>query len=153
MVGQIPTPRRPPGRRSAEVAAFQGVADQVYSVAIGAGGSGSSNPDLVLMRSLAKPDDDSHSFHVVDASALPDIFRQIAVELLNPHSHLIQVYPAPVVTAVGGGTTVNITGKYFTGAERVTFGGDVSFVHHQQRYVDHRDGAKWTRRAKPSTFA
>jgi hypothetical protein len=107
----------------AEVVAFQSVADQVYSVAIGAGGSGSSNPDLVLMRSLAKPDDDSHYFHVVDASALPDIFRQIAVQLLNPHSHLIQVYPAPVVTAVSGGATVSITGKYFTGAERVTFGG------------------------------
>ena len=124
MVGRIPTPSSTARPTPAEVAAFQGVADQVYSVAIGQGGSGSSNLDVPLMRSLAKPNDDSHFYQVIDASSLPDIFRQIAVELLNPHSHLIQVYPAPIVTAVSGGSSVTITGKYFTGAERVTFGGD-----------------------------
>lgn len=107
----------------AEVAAFHGAADQVYSVAIGAGGSGANNPDVPLMTSLAKPNDGSHFFHVVDASDLPDVFRQIAVGILNPRSHLMQVYPAPIVSGVGGGGTVSITGKYFTGATRVAFGG------------------------------
>ncbi len=82
------------------------------------------------MRSLAKApngddgnQDPSHFFHVVDASDLPDVFKSIATELLNPKSHLIQLYPAPIVTGVGGGTEVTISGKYFTGATRVTFGG------------------------------
>jgi von Willebrand factor type A domain/IPT/TIG domain/Putative Flp pilus-assembly TadE/G-like len=109
---------------AAQIAAFQGSASQVYSIAIGQGGSGSSNPDVPLMRSLAKPNDDSHFYQVISASSLPDIFRQIAVELLNPHSHLIQIYPAPIVTAVAGSSSVTITGKYFSGAERVTFGGE-----------------------------
>ncbi len=108
---------------AAEVSAFQNAAGQVYSIAIGAGGTGSTFPDVPLMRSLSKPNDDSHFYQVINASSLPDVFGQIAVELLNPHSHLIQVYPAPIVTAVGVGSTVTITGKYFTGAERVTFGG------------------------------
>lgn len=115
-----PTGGRP---TAAQVSAFQASATQVYSIAIGQGGTGASNPDVPLMRSLAKPNDDSHFYQVINASGLPDVFRQITVELLNPHSHLIQVYPAPIVTAVGGGSTVTITGKYFTGAERVTFGG------------------------------
>ena len=109
---------------AAEVAAFRNAGAQVYAIAIGAGGTGSSNPDVPLMQSLSKPNDDSHFFQVINASSLPDVFGQIAVELLNPHSHLIQVYPAPFVTAVSGGSSVTITGKYFTGTERVTFGGD-----------------------------
>ncbi len=108
---------------SAEVAAFRAGADQVYSIAIGAGGTGANNPDLPLMRSLAKPDPADHFFHVVDSSDLPDVFQQIAVDLLKPKSHLISVYPAPIVTAVGGSRTVSISGKYFTGTTRVTFGG------------------------------
>ena len=121
---------------AAEVAAFQAAGNQVYSIAIGAGGSGSSNPDIPLMRSLSKPNDDSHFFQVINASSLPDVFGQIAVELLNPHSHLIQVYPAPIVTAVSGGSSVNITGKYFTGTERVTFGGDsASFTVNSDTWI------------------
>ncbi len=33
------------------------------------------------------------------------------------------MYPAPIVTGVGSGATVSISGKYFTGATDVTFGG------------------------------
>ena len=108
---------------AAQVAAFMGSATQVYSIAIGAGGSGSSNPDVPLMRSMSKPNDDSHFYQVINASSLPDIFRQIAVELLNPHSHLIQVYPAPIVTAVSGGSQ-----------------------RHHHRQVLHRRGARVVRR-------
>jgi hypothetical protein len=113
---------RPTG---AEVAAFKDSADQVYSVVIGEGGAPgtSSAVDPVLMRSLAKPDDDDHYLRVIDSSELPDVFRQIAVEILNPRSHLIRPYPAPIVNSVGGSPTVSISGKYFTGATKVTFGG------------------------------
>jgi hypothetical protein len=115
-----PTGGRP---TASDISDFQQSARQVYSVAIGAGGSGSNFPDVPLMQSLAKPNDDSHFYQVVNASGLPDVFRQIAVQLLNPRSHLIQVYPPPIVTGVGGGSSVAITGKYFTGAQSVTFGG------------------------------
>ena len=109
----------------AEVDAFKGSADQVYAVVIGEGGApGTANAvDTVLMQSLAKPNDTDHYLRVVDSSQLPDVFRQIAVTILNPRSHLIQVYPAPIISSVGGGGSVNIGGKYFTGASRVTFGG------------------------------
>ena len=106
-----------------EIDNFRASARQVYSIAIGEGGVGANFPDVPLMQSLAKPNDDSHFYQVINASGLPDVFRQIAVQLLNPTSHLIQVYPAPIVTAVGGGSSVTITGKYFTGAQSVTFGG------------------------------
>lgn len=108
---------------AAEIAAFRSGVDQIYSVAIGAGGTGASAVDVPLMRSLAKPDPATHFFHVVDASDLPDVFQQIAVELLDPKSRLIKLYPAPIVTAVSGGGTVSISGKYFTGATNVRFGG------------------------------
>lgn len=110
---------------AAEIVAFKGSAEQVYSVVIGEGGApGTANSvDTVLMRSLAEPDDDTHYLRVIDSSQLPDVFRQIAVNITNPKSHLIQVYPAPLVTGVGGGGTVSISGKYFTGAIKVSFGG------------------------------
>ena len=39
-------------------------------------------------------------------------------------AHLIQLYPAPIVTSAGGAvSSVTITGQYFTGASKVTFGG------------------------------
>ena len=93
----------------------------------GSGGSSATAVDVPLMRSLAKsdnmPDISTHFFNVIEASSLPDVFDQIAVNLIDPKSHLINVYPRPQVHAVGGGGNVSITGKYFTGAIRVTFGG------------------------------
>ena len=82
-----------------------------------------------MMKLLATPDDlaadppQRYYYNVVDASGLPAVFNQIAGQILGARSHLIQLYPAPIVTGVGGGTTVSISGKYFTGATRVTFGG------------------------------
>ena len=66
--------------------------------------------------------DPSHFLHVVDASDLPDVFKSIATDLINPKSHLIQVYPRPIVNSVGSGASVSIIGKNFTGATKVTFG-------------------------------
>ena len=110
-----------------ERASFHASADQVYSIAIGQGGSSATAVDVPLMRSLAKsdnmPDISKHFYNVIEASSLPDVFDQIAVNLIEPKSHLINVYPRPQVHAVGGGGNVSITGKYFTGAIRVTFGG------------------------------
>lgn len=109
---------------AAEVLAFKDSADQDFAVVIGEGGApGTANAvDTVLMQSLAKPNDTDHYLRVIDSSQLPDVFRQIAVTILNPRSHLIQVYPAPIVSGVGGSGSVAINGKYFTGASRVTFG-------------------------------
>jgi hypothetical protein len=60
------------------------------------------------------------------SSAVADAFRSAAQDLAHGGAHLIQLYPAPVVTSVGSGT---ISGKYFTGATSVTFGGAaVSFT-------------------------
>jgi hypothetical protein len=55
---------------------------------------------------------------------MADNFKQIAADLAHSGAHLIQMYPAPIVTGVGGPTaSVTISGQYFTGAYSVTFGG------------------------------
>jgi hypothetical protein len=54
------------------------------------------------------------------SSAVADAFRSAAQDLAHGGAHLIQLYPAPVVTSVGSGA---ISGKYFTGVYSVTFGG------------------------------
>jgi Flp pilus assembly protein TadG len=126
-----------------EINAYLGSADVAYSILIGKNAPGTSYPigkvpppaldpnivDPEMMKLLATPDDPSaippetHYFNVVDASGLPSVFHQIAGQILDSHAHLIQLYPAPIVTGVGGGATVSISGKYFTGATQVTFGG------------------------------
>jgi uncharacterized protein (TIGR03437 family) len=60
---------------------------------------------------------------VAQASDLPTVFTQIANQILGAGSRLIQLHPAPIVTGVSGGPTVSISGKYFTDAIQVTFGG------------------------------
>ncbi len=126
-----------------DINAYLGSADVAYSILIGRNAPGTSYPigkvppptldpnivDPEMMKLLATPDDLSatppeiHYFNVVDASGLPSVFHQIAGQLLGSHAHLIQLYPAPIVSAVGGGATVSISGKYFTGATTVMFGG------------------------------
>ncbi len=61
---------------------------------------------------------------------LSDIFKAAGAQLAKGVSHLVQLYPIPVVTAVSptsgthlGGTTVTLTGQFFTGATSVSFGG------------------------------
>jgi len=72
--------------------------------------------------------DNDHFFCVPAANQLADAFRAAAFALASG-SRLVQLYPQPIVTGVAGsggsagGTTVTISGKYFTEAYSVTFGG------------------------------
>jgi hypothetical protein len=74
--------------------------------------------------------DGDHFFCQPKTSDLTTIFSQIATTLAGKGSHLVQLYPAPVVTHAAGPTSsVAISGQYFSGATSVTIGGtSVSFV-------------------------
>ena len=61
---------------------------------------------------------------------LSNIFKAAGAQLAQGNSHLVQLYPFPDITGIGpstgthnGGTTVTITGDFFTGATAVKFGG------------------------------
>ncbi len=72
--------------------------------------------------------DGDHFFCTPDPGSLADVFRAAAVAL-SGGSRLVQLYPQPIVTSVSGssgsagGGSVTISGKYFTEAYSVTFGG------------------------------
>jgi hypothetical protein len=70
------------------------------------------------LRSMAT--DAAHYFENPSSSELATVFTQAATMLSKGGAHLIQLYPAPVVTGV---TSTTVTGKYFTGVTSVTFGG------------------------------
>ena len=60
------------------------------------------------------------------AGDLSTVLHQAALQLTGG-SHLVQLYPRPIVTSISpttgskaGGTTVTVTGKYFTEAYSVT---------------------------------
>jgi hypothetical protein len=74
-----------------------------------------------LLRTMAT--DSQHYFENPSSSQLAAVFAQAATMLSKGGAHLIQLYPAPIVTGVSGGTTATVSGKYFTGATSVTFGG------------------------------
>ena len=74
--------------------------------------------------------DNDHFFCQPAGSDLTSVFQAAAADLAGIRSHLVQPYPAPIVTAISpnkgthnGGTTVTITGDNFTGATNVKFGG------------------------------
>jgi hypothetical protein len=73
--------------------------------------------------------DSAHYFENPASDELAGVFAQAATELVKGSSRLIQLYPAPVVTSVGGSpSSVSIGGQYFTGATKVYFGASsVSF--------------------------
>lgn len=77
-------PNPDPGQRpnAAAIAAYLASADVAYSIAIGEGGSGSSEVDLALMDSLDNPDGNFR--HVVHAEDLPGLFSGIFSELSCP---------------------------------------------------------------------
>jgi hypothetical protein len=61
---------------------------------------------------------------------LTAIFQTAAIELADIRTHLVQLYPTPIVTGLSassgpkaGGNVITISGQYFTGATSVSFGG------------------------------
>jgi hypothetical protein len=84
-------------------------------------------PAASLLQSMAT--DASHFYNAPDSATLIAAFTAAATQLAGGIPHLVQLYPAPIVTGVApatgqktGGTGVTITGKYFTGATSVKFG-------------------------------
>ena len=74
--------------------------------------------------------DNDHFFCEPKTGDLVTVFSAVAAKFANLRTHLVQLYPVPIVTGINpsvgtrlGGTTVTITGKYFSGATKVTFGG------------------------------
>ncbi len=92
----------------ANATAFLGSADQVFSIAIGAGGSGSGAVDLPLMAGLAKPSDPNHAAHVVNAADLPNLFTGIFQAIGCPSISVAKANNAPPAGVAQGGS-VNYT--------------------------------------------
>jgi hypothetical protein len=78
----------------------------------------------------AENTDFDHFFCEPKTSDLTSVFQTVATTLSGARTHLVQLNPPPSIYSIGptsgthtGGTTVMITGKYFTGSTSVTFGG------------------------------
>ena len=78
----------------------------------------------------AENTDQDHFFCEPKTNDLTTVFKTIAIQLAGIRPHLVQVDPLPVVISIsprigppGGGTTVTLTGKYFTGVTAVAVGG------------------------------
>ena len=102
-------PNPDPGQRpsATDITNFQASADTIYSIAIGQGGSGSSQVDLALMQSLAKPAS-GHYFNVIDSSLLPTLFSSIFTQIACP----ALIITASSDTMTYGGTVPTITPSY-----------------------------------------
>jgi hypothetical protein len=78
---------------------------------------------MTMLCAVATQPIEPYCFNNPPSSELADDFKQAATELSKGTSRLIQLYPAPVVTSVGGSpSSVSIGGEYFTGASLVYFG-------------------------------
>ena len=101
-----PNPDNSTNRPSAgDIDDFQATADEVFSIAIGAGGTGASNPDLTLMQSLAKGSG-THYYHVTSASDLPDVFDAIYESIAcRPGIHVDKTADPTSLPAGGGDVT------------------------------------------------
>jgi von Willebrand factor type A domain/Putative Flp pilus-assembly TadE/G-like/IPT/TIG domain len=133
----------------ADITAYLGSADVAYSILIGTSpyyyainqgpplDANINDPDM--MKLLATKNDMTatppqiYYYNVVQASDLPNVFQQIAGQILGSGAHLIQLYPPPLVSSVSnasppaaGGTIETVGGKYFTGATQVLVGGAIS---------------------------
>ncbi len=102
----------------AEIAAFKASADVVYSVAVGAGGTGTDEVDVVLMQALAS--DAAHFHHVVDGSDLPSLFSDIFGE--------IACQPAISIAKTPSRNSLPSTGGSVTYTYAVTNPGDVALT-------------------------
>ena len=81
----------------------------------------SNKPATQLLAAMAT--DADHYFENPSSSELANVFTQAALLLVKGGSHLVQLYPVPIVTSASGAiTSVSITGKYLSGASSVKFG-------------------------------
>jgi hypothetical protein len=77
-----------------------------------------------LLQTVATGPAAPYFFNSPAGSDLADNFRAIAIDLAHTGSHLVQLYPAPIVTlANGSSNSVTVTGEYFTGTISVSFNG------------------------------
>lgn len=90
-------PNPDPGQRpsAGQIGAFKAAADSTFSIAIGQGGTGSSQVDLALMQSIAS--DPSFYYNKVDASDLISVFDHIYSQIACP-TPTPDVTPTPEVT-------------------------------------------------------
>jgi hypothetical protein len=81
----------------------------------------SNRPATQLLAAMAT--DAGHYFENPSSAQLRSVFTQAAIMLLQGGSHLVQLYPTPIVTSASGAVTaVSISGNYLTGASAVRFG-------------------------------
>jgi hypothetical protein len=118
---------------AATAAKLEGI--KIYAVGYGISGTcGRDSPSnsseantgmsaATLLQTLATGTTAPYYFNSPSGSDLAGNFRQIAADLAKSGTQLIQLYPTPIVASVSGTTTITISGQYFTGADRVTFGG------------------------------
>jgi len=100
-----PTGGRP---TPAQIDSFRASADAVYSIAVGQGGTGASQVDLVLMASLAKPASGYHQ--VLDGNDLPSLFSDIFEEIAcTPGIKVVKSADPTIVAAGGGDVTYKFT--------------------------------------------
>ncbi len=94
-----------PGSRPStdDINAYLAAADQAYGIAIGPDGQGEplSEPDLDLMHAISNPDP-ANFRHVVDAVSLPNLFKDIAEELLCGDIQIEKI-AEPTELPFGGG--------------------------------------------------
>lgn len=88
-------------------------------------------PDGVASGCVTSENTDGDTFFCQPrASDLTAVFQSVATQLAGIRTHLVSLYPPPVVTSVSptsgsrtGGATVTVTGRNFTGATSVSWGG------------------------------
>jgi Mg-chelatase subunit ChlD len=68
---------------ASEISDFKAAADEVFSIALGEGGSGANGVDLALMQDLAKGGA-GHFYHVTTGAELPDVFSKIYEKISCP---------------------------------------------------------------------
>ena len=136
-----------------EATAAKSAGIEVFTIGFGLDGSNNVNcPDssgawngkkvTSLLASMAtQPSDDTlcttaengdgdHFYCEPKTSDLTTVFSAVATQFAGIRTHLVQLYPVPEVTNVSpstgthlGGQTIAVTGRYFSGATNVTFGG------------------------------
>jgi len=78
----------------------------------------------------AENSDGDNFFCEPTGGSLTQIFETAAIQLADIRTHLVQLYPTPIVTNLSsasgpasGGSVITITGQFLTGATSVKFGG------------------------------